>query len=111
MISRMTHSHLSDHCLHADEQVDMIKPRNLTGGIDHGDVSSWLALPETPSALLLSRRGLRSVHVPSDAERIGFRNLLVGKQPASRDFQSIRVAGWPEDRELDCQHEVPNRCL
>lgn len=106
MISRMKRSHLSDHETVIGQQVVVSEPRNMTGGIYHDDMSSWLAPSKASSALLVPRQGFGSVHIPPDAERIGFRNLLLGKQSASCDLQSSRDWREFEDRELDCKHEV-----
>ena len=106
MISRMKRSHLSGHVIMNGIQVTLAKPRNTTGGVGHGEKSSWLAPTKTSAALLFFGRRFGSVHLPPDTERSGVRNLLMGKQSVACDFQSSRDIREHEDRELDCKHEV-----
>jgi hypothetical protein len=106
MISRMKRSHLSGHIVMTGIQGTLANPRNTVGGVGHGESLSWLAPTKTFAALLVSGRGLGSVHLPPDAERSGVRNLLMGKQPVACDFQSSRDMREHEDRKLDCKHEV-----
>lgn len=106
MISRMKRSHLSRHVGLTDGQVIAERHGKVTWGIRHGEASSWLAPSKTSSALCSPKRGLRSVYIPSDEERIGVRNLLLGKQSVACDIQSSRDLRQFKDRELGSKHEV-----